>query len=416
MKPSTEIPHDDVVVVGMGVVCPIARDVDEFREALRRGDSGHAVPGNIEIGGFPQNIACPVEALPQGPWSALPEYQNAGRAARMAIIASWQALKSAGVDPKSKADLRVPVIVGTTDGEAEGLDRLGKWVATGNLEDVVRSRWMDHDASRLALSVSRAFRFRGGAWTMPTACSAGNYAIGHAYDLIRTGEADMVLCGGAESLSRKAFAGFMRMGAISSDLCRPFERDRQGILIGEGSGMLLLESRASATARGATVLARIMGYGMSCDASHPVSPERNSIANCIRAAHRNAGVEPRQVGYVSAHGTGTRANDATESGSLLDVFGEHIPPTSSIKSMLGHTMGAASALSAISCVLAMREECLPPTVHFRNEDPECPLDCVPNEARGSAPLVVQNNAFAVFGNNCIVLLGKGDVPVPEEVR
>ncbi len=241
--------------------------------------------------------------------------------------------------------------------------------------------------------------------TVSTACSAGNYAIGYGYDLIQTGEADFMFCGGADSVSRWVHAGFSRLGAIAPGKCQPFDRNRQGILTGEGAGMVVLESLDGARARGARIYAEVLGYGLNCDANHMVAPDASSIAACIRRAHENAGIRPEHVEYICAHGTGTKTNDAVETVAIREVFGERLPVISSIKSMLGHTMGAASAMGAIACALAIAQGFIPPTINFEEADPECAIDCVANQAREAHLNVVQNNGFAFGGNNAITILG-----------
>ena len=242
--------------------------------------------------------------------------------------------------------------------------------------------------------------------TIPTACSAGNYAIGYAYDSISLGDTDFMLCGGADSICRKTFAGFYRLGTIAPEVCQPFDKNRKGILTGEGAGILLLESLDSALARGAQIYAEVLGYGLTCDADHMVAPNRSSIARCIRLAHRNAGISASDVDYICAHGTGTVANDITESGAISEVFGSRKPPVSSIKSMIGHTMGAASALASIACAVGLKDGFIPPTVNHRETDPNCDLDCVPNQSRAADLRIVQNNGFAFGGNNAITVYSR----------
>ncbi|WP_203935344.1 beta-ketoacyl-[acyl-carrier-protein] synthase family protein, partial [Virgisporangium ochraceum] len=243
------------------------------------------------------------------------------------------------------------------------------------------------------------------AVTIPTACAAGNYAIGYGFDAVRSGEVDFALCGGADAMCRKTFAGFYRLGTIAPDLVRPFDADRKGILTGEGAGVLVLESLGSALARGARIYAEVLGYGLNCDAYHQVAPNQTSVARCMELALDNAGVKPQEVDLISAHGTGTRANDVTESRAIREVFGDDAPRTVSLKSMLGHTMGAASALAAIGCALAIGQGFIPPTINHRDTDPECDIDCVPNHAVDADLRVVQNNGLAFGGNNAVVILG-----------
>jgi 3-oxoacyl-[acyl-carrier-protein] synthase II len=224
--------------------------------------------------------------------------------------------------------------------------------------------------------------------------------------LIKTGETDFMLCGGVDSLSRSALAGFYRVGAIAPEVCQPFDANRQGILTGEGAGLLFLESLASAESRGARIYAEILGYGTNCDAQHMTAPEPSSIAGCMRLAHSNAGISALDIDYICAHGTGTPLNDAVEAEAIREVFGNQPPPTSAIKSMIGHTMGAASALGSIACALALHHGFMPPTINIQTPDPKCGLDCVPNEARTAELKIVQNDGFAFGGNNAITIFGR----------
>ena len=226
--------------------------------------------------------------------------------------------------------------------------------------------------SRLSTAIARELALGDvEATTIATACSAGNYALGYGFDAVKAGEAEFALCGGADAICRKTFAGFYRLGTIAPDNCRPFDIGRKGILTGEGAGVLLLETLDSALARGARIHAEVLGYGLNCDAYHQVAPNQDGVAQCMRLALDDAGLDPAQVDLVSAHGTGTKANDVTECGAIHDVFGPDAPRTVSLKSMLGHTMGAASALAAIACALAIREGFVFPTINHVETDPEC---------------------------------------------
>ncbi len=215
-----------------------------------------------------------------------------------------------------------------------------------------------------------------------------------------------MVAGGADSVCRWAHAGFYRLGALSERACSPFDRDRAGILTAEGGVALVLEDRDHALARGARVYAEVLGYGLNCDAHHMVAPDAERIAECMRMAQRNAGIAPEDVDYICAHGTGTTANDEAEARAVRLVFGDRPPPVSSIKSMLGHTMGAASGFGAVAAVLAIARGFLPPTVNWTTPDPAFDwLDPVPNRARPATVRVAQNNGFAFGGNNCITVFG-----------
>ncbi len=260
----------------------------------------------------------------------------------------------------------------------------------------------------MTASVSHFFGFTGPNTTIPTACAAGNYAICHATDLLRTGRVDVMVAGGVDPFSRIAFTGFNRIFAVAPELCQPFDKNRKGTLIGEGAGILVLERLDDALARGATIYAEVLGFGLSCDAHHMTIPEPEGIERVMRTAMADAEISTADVNYISAHGTGTHANDKAEARAIRRVFGSHTDslPVSSIKSMLGHTMGAASALEAISCVLAVKQGHVPPTTNFQTRDPECDIDSIPNESRIRRVQIALNNSFAFGGNNACVAFGK----------
>jgi len=283
------------------------------------------------------------------------------------------------------------------------MDDLAKALAEDGLEHLPQSAAARFPSERLSTVVADEFGITGEVLTISNACAAGNYAIANAYDLVRSGEATFCLGGGSESISRKVYAGFHRLGAIAPQTCSPFDKNRQGMIPGEGAGMLVLERLDHALERGARIYAEVLGSGFTCDAKHSTAPDRDSIVRCMRKAHENAGIAPGDVDYICAHGTGTGANDKTEAGAIKELFGDPCPPTSSIKSMIGHTMGAASALGAIACVKVIEHGFLPPTVGFLEADPECDLDCVPNVARDKTCRITQNNGYGFGGNNAVLI-------------
>jgi 3-oxoacyl-[acyl-carrier-protein] synthase II len=216
----------------------------------------------------------------------------------------------------------------------------------------------------------------------------------------------MFFCGGVDAFSRVAFTGFNRLLAMAPEKCQPFDKNRKGMMLGEGAGVLLLESLEHAQKRGAKIYVEMLGYGLSCDAHHMTQPSEEGIARCMEKALKEAGVSIDKVDYISAHGTGTPQNDKAECTALKKVFGERAKsiPCSSIKSMLGHTMGAASAIESIACCLAIRDQILPPTINFETLDTECDIDSVPNFARKCKMNTILNNSYAFGGNNsCLVL-------------
>lgn len=395
-----------VVITGLGVVSSIGIGVAAFEQALRRGASGVSRITAFDITGFAHQNGCEVRDFEPRQWIERLDPTTLGRSSQFSTAAARMAIADAQVTPELLAEYRCGVSIGTTDGESQPIDWLTEqWVRQGpeTLAPAIVAQVPSH---RISMAVAREFNLHGEAVTIPTACAAGNYAIGHAYDLLCANDVDFMLCGGADAMCRKTFAGFYRLGTIAPEVCQPFDKDRQGILTGEGAGMLFLERLESALTRKARIYAEVLGYGMNCDANHMVAPNQESIGRCMRLAHQHAGIQPGDVSYVSAHGTGTRANDVTESAAIRQVFGDTPPPTSSIKSMLGHTMGAASALSSVACALAIHQGFIPPTINCHNPDPECGLDCVPNVARQADVRIAQNNAFAFGGNNAIVIYGK----------
>ncbi|MBW8091845.1 MULTISPECIES: beta-ketoacyl-[acyl-carrier-protein] synthase family protein [Streptomyces] len=398
-----------VVITGLGVVSSIGMGVEEFRRGLRAGSSGAKPITVFDVAGFDHANGCEVEDFDPGRWIHHLAAERLGRATQYSVAAARMAIEDAGVsiaDWRSQPGL---ISIGTTDGESRDLDHLVEAEIAHGPEHMPPELARRVPAGRLSAAIAQELQLSDvEAVTIPTACAAGNYALGYGYDAVRSGDAEYALCGGADAMCRKTFAGFYRLGTIAPDRCRPFDVDRKGILTGEGAGVLVLESLESALARGARIYAEVLGYGLTCDAYHQVAPNQDSVGRCMRLALENAGVKADQVDLISAHGTGTKANDVTEARAIREVFGSRPPRTISMKSMIGHTMGAASALSAIGCALAITEKFIPPTINHTTTDPECDVDCVPNVAIEAELKVVQNNGLAFGGNNAVVLLGRYD--------
>jgi 3-oxoacyl-[acyl-carrier-protein] synthase II len=403
---NTQQRHRRVVITGLGTITSIGLGVSAFLDGLRSGRSGVKPITAFDTTGFAHANGCEVDDFDPAQWIHHVDPAELGRATQFSAAAARMAVEDAGLGLAELRRARALVSVGTTDGESRDLDGL---IATQL--DQGHEHWpapvvRRAQAGRLSSGIVRELALTNvEAITIPTACAAGNYAIGSAFDAIRYGDVEFALAGGADAVCRKTFAGFYRMGTIAPEVCQPFDKDRKGILTGEGAGILLMESLDSARARGARVYAEVLGYGLTCDAHHPVAPDQDSLARCMELAHANAGVKPEDIDFISAHGTGTHANDVTETGAIRQVF-EEPPPTISIKSMIGHSMGSASALGSAACALAITEGFIPPTINHRETDPECGLDCVPNQARPAELNVVQNNALAFAGNNAVLVLGR----------
>jgi 3-oxoacyl-[acyl-carrier-protein] synthase II len=397
---------DRVVITGIGPVSSIGIGAAAFESALRSGQSGICGITSFDPSGFPRTQAGEVRGFAPGPILRRLDPGGWGRSSLFAATAARLAVRDAGLRIDQVEPHRVAVVVGTTSGESTVIEEIGYRIVANGFGSLPRRLAEQLPAGRLAAAVSEELAVTGESVTLATACAASNYALGYGYDLVVNGDADVVLAGGADSVCRWAHAGFVRLGAVAERACAPFDRDRSGMITAEGGAMLVLESADLAAARQAVPYAEVLGYGLNCDARHMVSPDARTIAECMRLAHRNAGIRAGDVDYVCAHGTGTPANDATEAEALLAAFGGRVPPVSSIKSMLGHTMGAASAFGAMASALAIARGFLPPTINWRTRDPELAwLDPIPNEARPARVRVAQNNGFAFGGNNAIVLLG-----------
>lgn len=394
-----------VVVTGIGVISNVGIGRDAFAQALREGSCQVTPIQAFDTTGYPYAHATEVLNLAgrQAEYDEL--IKRMGRSAALAVLAAREAVQHAGLDRAQLAASGAGVVLGSTNGEAQVIDDIVRRSMLSGASSVPVERWAQVPAHRIPLAVAAELGLTGEAQVQASACAAGNYAIGNATDAIQEGEAEVMLCGGVDSVCRKTYSGFFRIGAITPDVCRPFDADRRGILTGEGAAVLVLESLDHARQRGAVIHAEVLGYGTNCDASHMTAPDRDSIAQCIRLAHERSGIAAEQVDYICAHGTGTRTNDVVEVGAIRDVFGAEAPPTSSIKSMLGHSMGAASAMGAIACVIGLEDGFMPPTVNFRSPDPQCEIDCVPNVARTAQLDVVENHGFAFGGNNAILILG-----------
>jgi 3-oxoacyl-[acyl-carrier-protein] synthase II len=401
-------PRRPVVVTGVGLVTAVGAGMDAWHNLLA-GRSGIHPVKSFSTERYPVHLGGEIADF--SPPAGVED--GAGRATALAVAAARLALADAGITEADVDPLRAAVTVGTTSGEPSFVERLEDSRAAGGPDDASLRDFAVHYPSHvIPARVAADAGFHGPALTIPTACAAGNYAIAAAVDLLRAGRADVVLAGGADAFSRITFTGFARLGAIAPERCQPFDRNRKGMVPGEGAAMLVLETAERARRRGARIHAEVAGYGLSCDAFHMTGGEPSG-AGAIRAmegALRDAGgtTTPDDVSYISAHGTGTVVNDRLEALAIQRVFGAAARriPTSSIKSMIGHAMGAASAIEAVACVLATAQDRIPPTINFETPDPDCDLDCVPNHARDHTVRVAMNNAYGFGGNNASVLFRK----------
>jgi len=397
-----------VVVTGVGMITPIGTGRERFWSAARSGASGVTEIERFDTSRYKVHQGCEVHDFDFAGIVGMPPPPGMGRAAQLAVAATHLAFADARLDGGCSGDATVGVSVGTTCGEIQILEQADQARVSDGEDAIPWHTLRHHPAAMIPAHVGHWFGLSGPNVMIPTACAAGNYSIGWAFDTIRFGRADVMVAGGTDPFSRVAFTGFARLGSVAPDRCQPFDRGRRGILVGEGAGIVVLEPLDRALARGAPILAEMLGYAISADAHHMTAPdpEGAGISRAIGRAVESAGIAPAEVDYINAHGTGTPVNDKVETLAIKRVFGRHAYElcVSSTKSMIGHTMGAASAIEAITSVLALRDGVVPPTINYDTPDPDCDLDYVPNVARSRSLRVALNNAIAFGGNNsCVVL-------------
>ena len=399
-----------VVITGLGLITPVGSGRQTFWQALLAGRSGIGPVTSFDTSEFPVHIGAEVKDFAPEPYVRRQPVENLGRASQMAVAAARMALDDAGLDLASRDRRRGGGSMGTTSGEPWFVERYNDIRKAEGLEAIPGEIFPKYPSHVIPTNIAIEFDLRGPCLMIPTACAAGNYAIGYGFDLIRAGRTDVMLAGGADAFSRITYMGFARLGAIAKERCQPFDKNRKGMVPGEGAAVLVLEAAEQAAARGAKIYAEVLGYGISCDAHHMTAahPEGEGAVRAMASALRESNRGTQDVDYISAHGTGTPTNDRVESIAVRTLFGERAPkvPLSSIKSMIGHTMGAASAIEAAACALALDTGMIPPTINYEVADPECDLDYVPNSARQANPRVVLNNAYAFGGNNASLCLAR----------
>jgi 3-oxoacyl-[acyl-carrier-protein] synthase II len=404
-----------VAVTGLGAVTPIGNDAPSTWQAALAGESGIDFIRSFDASGFPVRIAAEVKGFDPTSVASPKEVRKLDRNVLLALAAGKEAVEDAGLDGFDPA--RAGIVFGSAIGGFLGImeqsevlrERGPDRVSPNFLPNVL----VDSASGQLAISLG----IRGPNYAVVSACATGSHAVGEGAELIKRGDADAVLAGGTEACMHPLIlAGFCAMrGLVAEDehpplASRPFDATRAGFVMGEGACVLLLEDLDAARARGAQVYAEVLGYGASNDAHHMAQPDPESVgvAEMMRAALDRAGVEPERVGYINAHGTSTPLGDLAETKAIKDVFGDHAYElaVSSTKSVMGHCFGAAGAIEAMMCVLALRDGILPPTINLRNPDPDCDLDYVPNEARQVQVEVALSNAMGLGGHNGCVLFGR----------
>jgi nodulation protein E len=394
-----------VVITGVGIISALGADRSAFWRALSGGQSGIRPIEAIQPGQLRFQNGAEVRNYNPADYFEAKEAELLDRFAQFGVIAVREAVKDAGICWTGELRERTAIVTGACVG-GQGTEDKGFFDVYHEKRNRVHPLTIPRTMANAAASqISMEFGITGPAFTLSTACSSANHAIGHAFWMVRHGMAEMALTGGSEApFSFGLLKAWEAMRVVSPDTCRPFSKNRRGMILGEGGAMLVLEPLEAAVSRGARIYAEIVGFGMSADAHHITQPSVEGPAKAMREALHDANLNPEDVGYINAHGTGTPANDPAETRAIHLVFGKHVArlAVSSTKSMHGHALGAAGAIEAVATVLALYHGLIPPTANFEEPDPECDLDVVPNYPRQIQVECALSNSFAFGGLNAVL--------------
>jgi 3-oxoacyl-[acyl-carrier-protein] synthase II len=421
-----------VVITGIGAITPVGNTVEEMWSSLRKGGSGIGYISHFDASNFPTRIAAEVKGFDLARYIENPDrFAYSGRNIRFAIGAAVDAVKSSGVLESHLDPTRFGVYLGAGEGqqdfmlfmklinEARGADNevdLARFTEYG-LKELHPQAELEQEPNMPAGHLASLFNAQGPNLNCLTACAASSQAIGEATEIIRRGDADVMLSGGAHSMIHPfGVTGFNLLTALSTHnddpkgASRPFDKNRDGFVLGEGAGMVVLEELEHARKRGATIWGELVGYGTTADAFRitDTHPEGRGAVSCIRMALKDAWLNTNQIDYINAHGTSTDVNDRVETLAIKQALGEDAfqTPVSSVKSMMGHLIAAAGSVEAITCLLAMRDDVLPPTMNYETPDPECDLDYVPNAAREKPVRTALSNSFGFGGQNIALIFSE----------
>ncbi len=399
------MPPRRVAITGLGIICPLGLNLAETWDALRAGRPGIGPIQSVDCSSLRFRNGAEVRSY--DPAAHFPEGRDAymDRFAQFSVVAAREAMRHSGIELTPALRERAAIICGSAVGGQSAIEKGFEdlYVAgRGRVHPLTIPKTMSNAG---ASHISMDLGLSGPTYTVSTACSSANHAIGQAFRLVRWGEADMAITGGSEALfTIGMLKAWEAMRVISPDTCRPFSKDRRGMILGEGGAMIVLEPWEAAQARGAAIYGEICGFGMTSDASHLTQPTVAGPARAMSAALREAGLAAEAIGYINAHGTGTSGNDPIETSAIREVFGAHANrlAVSSTKSLHGHALGAAGALEAVATVLALYHGILPPTANYTQPDPECDLDYIPNQPRAARVEAALSNSFAFGGLNAVV--------------
>lgn len=404
-----------VVITGMGVVSPIGIGVKEFEEGIFSGKNGIKKITHFDTSSYKSRIGGEITNLNVGDYLSPKDIRRMDRFTQFGMIAAIEAIEQAGLNVNSKNSEKIGVLVGSGVGGLQTVER-EKAVLMEKGPQRVSPFLVPMLITNIASAyIAIKYGFRGPNLSISTACATGTHAIGEAFRMIQRGEADAMVAGGAEAaITPLGLAGFCAMRALSTRndeperASRPFDRERDGFVIGEGAGILILEELEFARKRGANIWAEVIGFGMSSDAYHITQPvaDGRGIRIAMENALKDAKVNLQDVDYINAHGTSTPLNDRVETKSIKDLFKDRAYeiPVSSTKSMTGHLLGATGGVEAIACILAIQRKRVPPTINYEFPDPDCDLDYVPNEAREVDVRIAMSNSMGFGGHNATIVI------------
>ena len=405
-----------VVITGLGAVTPIGIGSKDFWESLKAGRNGISGITHFDVTGFRSKLAAEVKGFHAEEWADAKSVKRMDRFTHFGIASSAMAIEDAGLDSFSFDRTRAGVIIGSgiggSDTIEEGYSKLHEKGPKG-LAPFFVSKLLVNMA---ACNVSIRYGLKGPLSAPSVACSTGSNAIGDAFRILQRGDADLMLAGSSEAcISSLAYGGFcatrsMSQNSNAENACRPFDKNRDGFVMGEGAGIVVLENLEHALKRGVRIYAEIVGYGNTSDAFHITAPDpqADGMVRAMQVAIRDACIDPKEVGYINAHGTSTVLNDKCESAAIMKVFGEHakVLKVSSIKSMIGHLMAAAGSVEFVSTVMSVYTDKIPPTIHYKEPDPDCPLDYVTNGVESLDLNAAMSNSFGFGGGNACLIIKK----------
>ncbi len=399
-----------VVVTGLGAVTPLGLTVDSYWAGLKEGVSGIGPIENVaDAAQLSQKVAAEVRGFDPLQHFEERALSTLDRVSQLAVVAAREAIAQSGLVFDMPLSQRTATIVGTGAGGQGTLDENYRRIYIENKTRVFPLTVPKLMVNASASQVSMQCGLRGPAFVVASACASATHAIGLSFQMVRSGMVDCAVTGGTEAcLTFGTVRGWEAMRVMAPDTCRPFSKDRKGLVLGEGAAMMVLEPLERAKARGANILAEVVGFGMTADAADLTAPDLGGMTRAMQGALDDANLAPEDVQYINAHGTGTAINDETETKALRQIFGAHADKlaVSSTKSMVGHALGAAGALEMVAMVMSVRDDVAPPTINYLGPDPACDLDWVPNEARQLPINAAMSNSFAFGGLNAVLTVKK----------